>query len=93
MPTSDKSTSVVDANTADACCTRVTASRRVFAAPFESAGSSSGSVVSTAASFVKSGSGSLAVRFWNAAFFLANRLTARLYAESVVIQICRRIAS
>ena len=35
----------------------------------------------------------MAARFWKVAFFLAKTLTARLYAASVVSQICRRMAS
>jgi hypothetical protein len=34
-----------------------------------------------------------AARFWNAAFFRAKTLTARLYAASVASQICRRMLS
>ena len=52
-----------------------------------------GTIVSTGGSCEKSGIGSLAVRFWNAAFLRANIVIARLYAASVVSQISRRIAS
>jgi hypothetical protein len=52
-----------------------------------------GTIVSTGGSCEKSGIGSLAVRFWKAAFLRANIVMARLYATSVVSQISRRIAS
>ena len=73
--------------------TAARARRHVAGAVRLETGTSSGRIVSTGGSSEKSGIGSLAVRFWNAAFLRANIVTARLYAASVVSQISRRIAS